>query len=318
FCNKLWNASRFALMNLEGYAPADVGDAELLIGDRWILSRLATVTDQVTEALAGFRYADAARALYGFAWDEFCSFYVEMVKGRLQDPATRPVAQRVLAHTLDVLVRLLHPMIPFLTEEVWQRLGDVAPRRGIPTAQPAAESIMIAPWPEADAARRDERIEAQFGLFQEVLRAVREIRSRQNVPPKTRIEFSVRCDAETAGLLRPMERHFESMAGARPTGWGADVEPPALSANVVLPGMEIFVDLAELIDVAAEIKKKRDELEKLDGFVVAKRTKLENESFTSRAPAAVIEKEREGLAELEEKRAATAATLDSLMKLQKA
>ena len=132
FCNKLWNASRFALMNLEGFAPAAVADEELAVEDRWILSRLSTVTAQTTEALAEYRYADAARALYGFAWDEFCSFYLEMVKSRLGDASSRPAAQRVLAHTLDALLRLLHPMTPFVTEEVWQRLA-AARRRGAST-----------------------------------------------------------------------------------------------------------------------------------------------------------------------------------------
>ena len=131
FCNKLWNASRFVLMNLEGYAPDKVADADLLVEDRWILSRLATVTQETTAALAEYRYADAAKSLYGFAWDEFCSFYVEMVKARLNDAAVRPTAQRVLAHTLDTLLRLLHPMIPFVTEEVWQLLAEAAPQRGI-------------------------------------------------------------------------------------------------------------------------------------------------------------------------------------------
>ncbi|MBN1588085.1 MAG: valine--tRNA ligase, partial [Pirellulales bacterium] len=315
FCNKLWNASRFALMNLEGFEPGEVADDELLVGDRWILSRLATVTQEVTVALGEFRYADAARTLYGFAWDEFCSFYVEMVKGRLQDEATRPLAQRVLAHTLDVLLRLLHPMIPFLTEEVWHQLAQVAPRRGIAAAEPAVESIMVAAWPEVDRARRDERIESQFALFQEVLRAVREIRARQNVPPKTKIEFMVRCDTETADLLRPMERYFEPMAAARPTAFGPDVERPALSANVTLTGMEVFVDLAGLIDVEAEMTKKRQELDKLGQFIAAKKKKLDNESFTSRAPAEVVQKERDSLAELEETRSSTEAALEALSKL---
>ena len=131
FCNKLWNASRFVLLNLEGFDPGRVADDELMVEDSWILSRLATVTQQVTDALAEYRYADAARTLYDFAWDEFCSFYVEMVKGRLQEGPQRPVAQRILAHVLDTLLRLLHPIIPFLTEEVWQRLGEIAPERGI-------------------------------------------------------------------------------------------------------------------------------------------------------------------------------------------
>ena len=312
FCNKLWNASRFALMNLEGYTPGVVTDDELLVEDRWVLSRLATVTQEVTDALAQFKYADAARALYGFAWDEFCSFYVEMVKNRLQDESTRATAQRVLAHTLDTLLRLLHPMIPFLTEEVWQLLGEFAPQRGIVEVAPAAESIIIAPWPECDAARRDPRIEAQFARFQEVLRAVRDIRGRQNVAPKTKIDFAVRCDAETAELLRPMTPYFESMAGARATGWGIDVESPALAANVALPGAEVFVDLAGLIDVDAEIAKQKAEMAKLDGLIAAKRKKLENENFVSRAPAEVIQKERDGLGELESRQAAAAAVIERL------
>jgi len=317
FCNKLWNASRFALMNLEGYQAAPVPDEELLVEDRWILSRLATVTRQVTDALDEYRYADAARVLYGFAWDEFCSFFVEMVKGRLSEAKTRPVAQRVLAHTLDTLLRLLHPMIPFLTEEVWQRLGQLAPERGMDRVTHARESIMRAEWPQCDPARQDPEIEKRFARFQEVLRAVRDIRGRQNVPPKTRIEFAVRCDTETASLLEPMEPYFPAMAGARPTGWGPDVEAPALSANVVLAGAEVFVDLAELIDIEAEIERKKKELEKLDVMIASKRKKLENENFTSRAPDTVVQKERDSLAEFEEQHASTSTTLDYLLSLER-
>jgi valyl-tRNA synthetase len=342
-----------------------------LIEDRWLLSRLATVTDAVDKALATYRYADAARYLYEFAWDEFCSFYVEMVKARLQDsgerapladdrpplapaatpvrslapaatparslapaatparslapaatpesllaPATTPVSgrgvvQRVLAHTLDTLLRLLHPMIPFLTEEVWQLLAQATPQRGLETIRAAEASIMIAPWPEADRSRQDPRIEAQFARFQEVLRSVREIRARQNVVKKE-ISFSVRCDAATAELLRPMEPYLLSMAGARATAWGPDVTPPALAANAVSAGLEVFVDLADLIDVGAERERKTKELEKLAGLIVAQKKKLSNESFVQRAPAAVVQKERDRLRELEEQHAATAAALESL------
>ena len=204
FCNKLWNAARFALINLKGYTPAPVPDAELTLEDRWVLSRLATVTQQVTAALDAYHYSDAARTLYDFAWDEFCSFFVEIVKNRMQDENQRAHAQRILAHTLDVLLRLLHPMIPFITEEIWQLLAQVAPRRGLDDPQPASGSIMVAPWPQADTARQNAEIEAQFARFQAVLGALREIRSRQNIPPKSQIEFGVRCEAETEQLLRPM------------------------------------------------------------------------------------------------------------------
>jgi valyl-tRNA synthetase len=284
----------------------------LTVEDRWLLSRLATVARQVTDHLAGYRYADAARVLYEFAWDEFCSFYVEMVKSRLQDESARPVAQRVLASALDTLLRLLHPMIPFLTEEVWQLLAGVAPARGIDSAEPAVESVMIAAWPESDARRRDPHIEEQFARFQEVLRAVREIRSRQNVPPKQELRFSVRCDAAVADLLRPMEPYFLSMAGARPTGFGPDIKSPPLGASTMAAGLEVFVDLAGLIDIGAEIKKKQQELGKLEGMILGKRKKLENEAFVSKAPEAVVQKERDSLKELDEQRATTLAVIERL------
>ena len=145
FCNKLWNASRFALMNLEGFEPAPVKEDELLVEDRWILSRLATVTREVNDALDEYRYADAAKALYSFAWDEFCSFFIEMLKDRLQDESTRPAAQRILAATLDQLLRLLHPMIPFVTEEVWSLLNQFAPKRGIATCETPSEFLITGP-----------------------------------------------------------------------------------------------------------------------------------------------------------------------------
>jgi valyl-tRNA synthetase len=299
FCNKLWNAARFTLLNLEGYTAAPVRDDELAIEDRWILSRLATVTRQVTEALERYAFADAARTLYDFAWDEFCSFYVEMAKYRLQKAPTQPVAQRVLAHTLDTLLRLLHPIIPFLTEEVWQLLREVAPERGLAKPVPAAESIMIAPWPEADLRRQDAQIEARFARFQDVLRGIREIRARQNIAPKQAIDFVVRCDAATADLLKPMAPYFETMAAARTKGWGRKVDIPTPSASFSLPNLEVFVDLADLIDVPAELAKNEKERQRLIGLIAGKEKKLSNESFVSRAPADVVQKERDGLTELQ-------------------
>ncbi len=312
FCNKLWNASRFALMNLEGFTPGTVNDAELYMEDRWVLSRLATVTQHVTDLLASYKYADAARTLYDFAWDEFCSFFLEMVKGRLGEDATRAVAQRVLAHTLDTLLRLLHPIIPFLTEDVWQRLGEACLERGLPEPGPATACIIMAPWPVADAARTDPHIEAQFGRFQDVLRIIRDIRARQNVPPKKEVQFVVRCDRGTAELLAPMETYFASMAGARPTGMGPDVTTPALSANADTAGIEVFVDLADLIDVKAELARKKQELEKLAALVAGKEAKLANKSFVDRAPDAVVRKERDSLTELQRRHTNAVRAIEQL------
>jgi len=318
FCNKLWNASRFALLNLEGYTPGKVADEELLVEDRWILSRLCTITCQVTDYLDEYKYADAARTLYDFAWDEFCSFFVEMVKSRLQDESARPAAQRVLAHTLDALVRLLHPMIPFVTEEVWQLLGKVAPERGLADPQPAAESIMIAPWPEADAARRDPQIEAQFAVFQNKLRIIRDTRSRNNLAPKTRVAVSNTCETTMVELMEPMKPYFESMANATIVAMGPDVEPPPLCATVpVAPGDELHVHLGDAIDIQAELQKKEKENEKLDSLIAAKKKKLDNKDFLERAPRAVVQKERDSLGELVKVHSANAAIIEQLAGLQR-
>src|SRR5262249_16832625 len=149
--------------------------------DRWILSRLATVTEQVTSALERFHFAEAARQLYDFTWDEFCSFYVEMVKTRLADAISRPAAQRILPPVLDTILRLLHPLIPFITEDIWQRLAEAAPIRGLTAPARATDSIMIAPWREADHGPQDPAIESQFAKFQAVLGGLNEVRSRQGI-----------------------------------------------------------------------------------------------------------------------------------------
>ncbi len=314
FVNKLWNASRFALLNLEGYAPGEVRDEDLAIEDRWILSRLATVAEQVTQALERYQYAEATRTLYGFAWDEFCSFYVEMLKDRLQNAEQRPIAQRVLAHALDVLLRLLHPIVPFITEEVWQLLGEVAPQRGLAPVQ-SAPSIMIAPWPEAEAKRRDATIESRFSVFQATLGALREIRSRQNIPPKAEIEFWARCDEATAELLRPMAAYFARMANARLAEAATEVRPPVPNATVALPELEVFVDLKDFIDVKAEVARLGKQQQELKKQIEGKERKLANTSFVERAPAEVVQRERESLEQLHSQLSSVSAALEELGRL---
>jgi len=312
FCNKLWNAARFSLIHLEGYTPGPVADGELTVEDRWILSRLATVTQETTAALEHYRYADAARTLYDFAWDEFCSFFVEMLKARLSDASQRAAAQRVLAHTLDALVRLLSPMIPFIAEEIWTLLGQVAPERGLTSPRAAAESVMIAAWPEANDARIDADIETQFALFQSTLKAVRDLRSKQNIPPRETVEFVIRCDAAVATRLRPLADYFFGMSQSRPLGIGPDVEGFRQQAHLSLPGMEIFVDMKNFIDEDAERARLEKEKGKLAGLIQGKEKKLANEKFVSKAPAEVVKKERESLAQFKEQLTAVEAALAGL------
>jgi valyl-tRNA synthetase len=235
----------------------------------------------------------------------------------LQDPPARTTAQRVLAHTLDVLVRLLHPLIPFITEEVWQLLGQTAPTRGLSAPQRAVDSVMTAAWPVADASRQDSAIEARFARFQEVLKALRDVRGRQNIPPKKPIRFAVQCDPATAELLQPMEPYFTSMAGAEATAWGPQVKPPATSVGAAAGSAEVFVDMAGHIDAEAEKARQTKELARLDGAIAAKQRQLANENFVSRAPAAVIEKERAALAQLQQSRASAEAALEKLQSAKK-
>ena len=313
FCNKLWNASRFVLMNLEGYTPETVQDADLTLEDRWLLSRLSTVSQQVTDALGKYLFAEAARVLYDFAWNEFCSFYVEMAKPRLQDAAQRPTAQRVLAHSLDGLLRLLHPMIPFITEEVWQLLARIAPERGLAKPQAAVESIMVASWPQPEAPRLDPEIEARFARFQELIGGLREIRSRQNIPPRETIHFVARCDAATKALLAPMEPYFASMAGAQADGWGPQAVFPANGATFSGHGIDVSVDLADFLDIAAEIARLSKELARIQGAMHGKMQQLGNEKFMERAPADVIAKEKGALAQLREQESSIQAALQELL-----
>jgi len=312
FCNKLWNASRFVFINLEGYEPAAVAEEELAFEDRWLLSRLATVSSQVTSALEGYRFAEASRILYDFAWDEFCSFYVEMAKSRFQDDQAAPIARRVLAHALDQLLRLLHPVIPFITEGVWELLSQAAPQRGLAEPLEPTGSIMTAPWPVPDPAHQDPVIEQQFSLFQQVLGAVREIRSRQGISPRESIEFSVRCSEETVELLKPMEAFFGSMAGASAVGWGPEVIEPENNATVRVQQVEVFVDLKDLIDVDAEIERNQKLRERLENQIAGKEKKLSNEQFVDRAPADVVQRERDGLQQLQDELAGVEAALARL------
>jgi valyl-tRNA synthetase len=329
FANKLWNAARFSLINLEGYdsaaggrgyiAPASgrgISDDDLLLEDRWLLSRLSTVTQQVTDALENFRYADAARVLYDFAWNEFCSFYVEMTKARFAVLEQRKTAQRVLAHALDVLMRLLHPTMPFLTEDVWQLLAKVAPHRGIDKPQPAAESVCIAPWPVADTSRQDAAIEQQFADFQAVLGAVREARQRQNIPFKEELNFTVRCDAATAKLLEPMQPYFAQMARATATQIGPAAEPAGVPISITLTGqkgpIEVHIDVSRFIDVAAERKRLEKERENLTKQITSIDAKLSNKGFVDKAPAEVVQQQRDKLQELRSQLSSVESALDKL------
>jgi len=308
------------LMNLEGYeaGPLTALDtASAPLEDRWLASRLASVTADVTLAIDEYRFAEAARLLYAFAWDEFCSAYLELCKSRLADPAQRGRAQAMLLLGLDTILRLLHPVMPFVTEEIWQHLREAAGGRRMPWDGAAlAASVMVAPWPAPPPAWIDAATETRFGIFLALVSATREIRARQNVPPRTKVQVVIRASGEIAELLTPLHAALESMAMAELTAVGPDAAASPSAATATAAGCDVFVDLAGLVDVEAEIARLLKENEKTEGFIRAKRAKLDTGTFAAKAPEAVVAKERAQLADLEAKLAKGVAALGDLRSRQ--
>ena len=300
FVNKLWNAARFAMMNLDGYSEQKLTIESLPLEDRWLLSRLATVTHEVTEGLKQYRYAETSRILYDFAWDEFCSFYLEIAKPRLSDPEKRSQTQLVMAHGLDTLLRLLHPTMPFVTEVIWEHLNQVAPTRGLEKQTESSRFAMVAPWPNADLSHFDESIERQFSEFQEVVGAIRRIRASQNIAPKETVPVAIRCSESSKRLLRPMHESFMSLAQAEVVEVGPDAQAFETDAPLAIPSMEIdvHVDLEKFIDIEAELARLDKLLIQITKQISGKEAKLGNKNFVSRAPEEVVQRERQTLEEL--------------------
>ncbi len=300
FSNKLWNAARFAMINLEGYTPAPVTDAELAIEDRWILSRLATVTDEVTSCLNIYKFDAATRSLRDFVWNEFCDWYLEMIKPRLRDETQKPTAQRVLVTVLDTILRLLHPFTPFITEELWQRLKEIAPSRGLPNPTAAADAIIIAPWPTELDGWRDPALEARFQRLQELIVAVRNVRGAYNISPSVTVPVSVKCSAEIAADLDLVRVQFELLAKSTLSAAGPEVtRPETISASFSLGDADGYLPLEGLVDLQAELSRQQKEAEKVRGFIVGHEKKLTNQSFVDRAPLEVVAEVRETLAGLQ-------------------
>jgi valyl-tRNA synthetase len=317
FPNKFWNVARFVLLNLEGYEPAPVARNELATEDRWILSLLALHAREATADLERFQFADAARRLRDFTWNDFCDWYVEFLKGRLRDPSTRPVAQRVLATVLDGLARLLHPIMPFITEEVWQALAQAAPRRGLPAPVDTAEGVCIAPWPSYPASWHDPEAESIVNHWREKTRAILNLRAERKVPEKVAITPILVAAEPLAMILRQGEPYIKALTRSSsltivPTPGdrhSCRSDNPGDSAVAVLADCEIILPLAGLIDKEAELARHRKAKVDLERQLAAVRSKLGNDAFLARAPAEVVAQQRAREAEL----AAQLAAVEDLL-----
>jgi len=299
FANKLWNAARFLLMKLDGYRPEAIQLQSLPIEDRWILSRLATITDEVTKQLEGYHFSEAARTIYDFTWSEFCDWYVEMSKSRLTDAASRPLAQRVLAGVLDGILRLVHPIMPFVTESIWHALSDTAFERGLPAPEPATESVCIAAWPEYPASFRDPAMETRIARMQDLVRVIRETRNRYQFEARQPLDVSVRCTSGVAADLKALAPFIRLLAGVGKLECGPDTTKPRQSATHVGADYEAYVSLEGLIDVAAEIKRLEKQLAEKTKHLQATRSKLSNSNFVDKAPAEVVQQQRDLVNELQ-------------------
>ncbi|MBX9623156.1 MAG: valine--tRNA ligase [Gemmataceae bacterium] len=299
FANKLWNATRFLLMNLEGYTPGPVDVSQLPTEDRWLLSRLVTTTNNITAALETFKFADVAKLTYEFVWSEFCDWYIEMSKGRLKDPAARPVAQRVLAGVLDGILRLVHPVMPFVAESLWHALAEAAPRRGLPEPTEPTESVCIAPWPAYPAAWVDAGVEARFARMQELVRGVREVRNRYQVDDKQKLDVTVKASEAVAADFTALGAFIGPLAGIANFTASPSASKPKQAGGVVAADFEAYVSLAGLIDPAAEAKRLEKQLADKRKSLAGVQAKLGNEKFVGSAPAEVVQQQRDLAADLE-------------------
>jgi valyl-tRNA synthetase len=291
FANKLWNATRFVLMNIEGYQPGEYPRGEL--ADRWIWSRLQVTVREITEHLETYRFSDLTRAIYDFVWRDYCDWYLELAKVRLQgdDKGARLAVQHSLVAVLDTALRLLHPIMPFITETLWQAL---------PRAE-AGQSIIVADWPIADDALVDAEAETQMQRLQEIVTAVRVIRGEMNVPPAKHIDVLIAVSSpEVAASLRDVEPYIALLSRAESVEIGLGLAQPPASGSAVTSAAEIFVPLEGLIDLEAERQRLEKEIAKFTGLLKGLEGKLANENFVSKAPAEVVARERQRQAEYRE------------------
>ncbi|MBB6633901.1 valine--tRNA ligase [Cohnella thailandensis] len=285
FANKIWNASRFALMNLEGFSVEDIDlSGELSTADRWILHRFNETARDITRLMESYEFGETGRLLYNFIWDDLCDWYIEFAKLTLYgtDAASKRSTQSVLAYVLDRTLRLLHPFMPYLSEEIWQHLPHEA-----------GETITLAAWPQYDASFEAPEAVAEMGLLMDAIRAVRNVRAEVNVTPGKKIELLLKPTNEsTSSILKRNEEYIRRFCNTSSLTLDESLTPPDKAMTAIVTGAELYLPLAGLIDISQEIARLEKELASLNSEVERVEKKLSNEGYIAKAPAHVVEQER--------------------------
>ncbi|MFE8696900.1 valine--tRNA ligase [Cytobacillus sp. FJAT-53684] len=304
FANKIWNASRFALMNMNGLTYDEIDlSGEKSVADKWILTRLNETIETVTRLSDRYEFGEVGRVLYNFIWDDFCDWYIEMAKLPLygEDEAAKKTTRSILAYVLDNTMRLLHPFMPFITEEIWQNL----PHSG--------ESITTAAWPEVKPEFTDEKAADEMKLLVEIIRSVRNSRAEVNTPLSKKIKMILKAkDAEVLHTLEKNSGYIERFCNPEHLTIAIEVETPEKAMTAVVTGAEIILPLEGLINIEEEVARLEKEWDKLNKEVERVQKKLSNEGFVKKAPEKVIEEEKAKELDYSEKRAAVEARIKEL------
>ena len=307
FINKIWNASRYALMNV-GDLTADQVDitGEKTLADKWILTRLNQTIGKVTELFEKFEFGEAGRLLYRFIWDDFCDWYIEMSKETLagDDESAKLTTRSILVYVLDNTLRLLHPIMPFVTEEIWQSVPHVG------------ESLVVATYPTVHPEQMDEKAAEEMEFLMDFIRSVRTVRNEMNTPLSKPINIIAKVsDAAHYAILKENESYIARFSNPEEFVYGEDVEAPSDAVTSVITGAEIYLPLAGLINIEDEIARLEKEAEKLQQEVDRVEKKLSNEKFVAKAPEAVVEAERAKGADYQAQREAVLERIATLKKI---
>ncbi len=300
FANKLWNASRFAMTNLEGAESKDISIEDLAWEDRWILSRLALTAKEVNDQLEEYKFSEPINTLYKFFWNDLCDWYLEIVKPRMRDDDKKHISQKVLAYILDVTLRLFHPFTPFITESIFEQLNALYPDRdikGLP-ANAQADNLIDANWPTDMSSLIDAKYDSDMELVQSVVRTIRDIRAHYKVAPREPIMVSIKSTQEQCDILSEQASLISHLTNLSDFSAAMDVSKPDNAAVKVIGQMDIYVH--DVVNVEEEKKRLTKQKEEIEKFIANAEKKLSNENFVSRAKPEVVQRERDNLEDLKQ------------------